>query len=67
MEKEINNLWKTTMVEIVVKSKIKEVIKELRISADLAKALNKKVEQLLKEAEERAKFNHRTTVMPQDI
>ncbi len=55
------------MVEIVVKSKIKEVIKELRISADLAKALNKKVEQLLKEAEERAKSNHRTTVMPQDI
>jgi histone H3/H4 len=55
------------MVDIIVKSKLKEVIKELRISADLARALNKKVEQILKEAEERAKANHRTTVMAQDI
>ncbi len=55
------------MVEIIVKSKIKEAIKELRVSAGLAEALNKKVEKILKEAEERAKANHRTTVLPQDL
>ncbi len=55
------------MVDIIVKSKLKEVIKELRVSANLAGALNKKVEKLLKEAQERAKANHRTTVMPQDL
>ena len=55
------------MVELVIKSKIKQVVKELRVSANLAEALNKKVEKLLKEAEERAKANHRTTVLPQDL
>ncbi|UZE93575.1 MAG: DUF1931 family protein [Candidatus Pacearchaeota archaeon] len=55
------------MVEIVIKSKIKEVIKELRVSANLAETLNKKVGEILKKAEERAKANHRTTVMPQDL
>jgi len=55
------------MTGIVVKSKIKKVIKDLRVSADLAEALNKKVEEILKKAVERAKANHRTTVMPQDL
>ena len=55
------------MTEIIIKSKLKEVIKELRVSASLAEALNKKVEKILKEAEERAKANHRTTVLPQDL
>ncbi len=55
------------MVELVIKSKIKEVIKELRVSANLADALNKKIEEILKKAEERARANHRTTVLPQDL
>jgi histone H3/H4 len=54
------------MVDLVVKNKIKEVVK-LRISADLHKELSKKVEEILKKAEERAKANHRTTVLEQDL
>lgn len=50
------------MPELVIKSKIKKIVK-LRISKDLPQALDKKVEELLKKAEERAKANHR----PQDL
>lgn len=56
------------MVDLVVKNKIKEVLpKELRISSDLADALNKKIEQIIKTAAERARANKRTTILPQDI
>lgn len=56
------------MVDLIVKNKIKEVLpKELRISSDLADELNKKIEQILKQAAERARANKRTTVMPQDL
>lgn len=55
------------MANLVIKSNLKQVIKELRISIDLAEALNKKVEKILLEAVERAKANHRTTVLPQDL
>lgn len=55
------------MTELIVKSKIKEVVKDMRVSIELANALNKKVEAILKEAAERAKANHRTTILPQDI
>jgi len=55
------------MVELIVKSKIKEVVKDMRVSVEVADALNKKVEALLKEAAERAKANHRTTILPQDL
>ena len=54
------------MADLIVKSKIKEVVK-LRVSVDLPEALNKKIEEILKKAEERAKANHRTTILPQDI
>lgn len=54
------------MPELIVKNKIKEVVK-LRISADLPEALNKKIEEILKKAEERASANHRTTILAQDI
>jgi len=59
------------MVDIIIKSKIKEALpkelKDLRISVELAEALNKKVEEILKKAAERVKANHRTTILPQDI
>ncbi len=55
------------MTELIVKSKIKEVVKEMRVSVELTEALNKKAEALLKEAAERAKANHRTTILPQDL
>jgi histone H3/H4 len=54
------------MTEIIIKSKIKDVVK-LRVAANLADELNKKIEEILKKAEERAKANHRTTILAQDI
>jgi histone H3/H4 len=54
------------MVDLIVKNKIKDVVK-LRVSIDLPGALNKKIEEILKKAEERAKANHRTTILPQDV
>ena len=55
------------MVDIIIKSKIKEAVKELNVSSDVAEALNKKVEQLLKEASERAKANGRRTLQARDL
>ncbi len=56
------------MTELIVKNKIKDVLpKELRISSDLPEELNKKIEEMIKKAGERAKANHRTTILPQDI
>ena len=55
------------MANLIIKSNLKEAVKDLRVSADLAEALNKKTEAILKEAVERAKANHRTTVLPQDL
>lgn len=55
------------MANLIIKSNLKQVIKDLRVSADLAEALNKKLERILKEAVERAKANKRTTVMAQDL
>jgi histone H3/H4 len=58
------------MVDLVVKSKIKEVLPKesnLRLSAELPEALNKKIEDIIKKAAERAKANHRTTILAQDV
>ena len=55
------------MAELIIKSKIKEAVEGLRVSAELAEALNKKVAEILKKAAERAKSNKRTTVMAQDL
>lgn len=55
------------MTELIVKSKIKEVVKELNVAAEVAPALNKKVEHLLKEAAERAKANGRRTLQARDL
>ena len=57
-----------TAGELVVKSNIKKVLPEgMRIASDFASALNKVVEELIKKAAERAKANHRTTVMAHDL
>ncbi len=50
-----------------MKSKIKEVVKDLNVASDVAEALNKKVEQLLLEAAERAKANGRRTLQARDL
>jgi histone H3/H4 len=52
---------------LVVRSKIKEYIKDLNVSGDFAQALSKKCEQLIKEACERAKANGRRTVQSRDL
>lgn len=55
------------MVEIIVKSKIKEAVPELQVAGEVAEALNKKVENLLREASERAKANGRRTLQARDL
>jgi len=55
------------MVDLIIKSKIKEAVKELQVSSDVPEALNKKVEALLKEASERAKQNGRRTLYARDL
>lgn len=55
------------MADMIVKSKIKEAVKELNVSSDVPEALNKKVEALLKEAAERAKANGRRTLQARDL
>lgn len=52
---------------LVVKAKIKEVAGDFNVAGDLADALNKKVEQLIKDACDRAKANNRRTVMAKDL
>ncbi|MEM2707687.1 MAG: DUF1931 domain-containing protein [Candidatus Pacearchaeota archaeon] len=54
--------------ELIVKSNIKKVLPEgMRIASDFAIALNKIVEEIIKKAAERARANHRTTIMAYDL
>jgi histone H3/H4 len=55
------------MAALVVRSKVREVVKNMRISEDFFKALDKKVEQLIKEAVNRAKGNGRATLRSYDL
>lgn len=55
------------MVDLIVKSKIKEAVKDLNVAGDVAEALNEKVAALLKEAAERAKANGRRTLQARDL
>lgn len=52
---------------LVVKAKIKDVAKGYNVAGDLADALSKKVEELVKAACARAEANGRKTVMAKDI
>lgn len=51
---------------LVVKSKIKEHT-ELNVGEEFSRAFERKVEDLLKDAEERAKANGRKTIYARDI
>lgn len=51
---------------LVVKSKVKEFV-ELNVGEDLAGALDVKVEEILKKAEERARANGRKTIYGRDL
>jgi len=57
------------MADLVVVSKLKELIKsqEMNTASDLADALDKKVDELVKAACSRAKSNDRKTVRAGDL
>jgi len=53
---------------LIIKSNIrKQVPKEMRVGVNVASALDKATQELLKKAVERAKQNKRTTILAQDI
>ncbi len=52
---------------LVVKAKIKTAVPGYNVAGELADALNKKVEEMLKKAAERAEANGRKTVMAKDL
>jgi histone H3/H4 len=54
-------------MSIVVKAKIKEIAGTFNVAADFNDALAKRVEQMVRDAIERAKSNKRRTVMAKDI
>ena len=54
-------------MSIIVKSKIKEIAGDFNVAGDVAEALNTKVEQLIRDAAERAKANNRKTLMAKDL
>jgi histone H3/H4 len=52
---------------IISKSKTKATVKNCNVSGDFYDALDKKVRQMIAEAEKRATANGRKTVRPHDI
>ncbi len=54
-------------MSLIVRAKIKEYVNGLQVSGDLAEALDKKVEQIIKEGCARAEANGRKTIMAKDI
>lgn len=52
---------------IISKSKTKEVVSECNVSGEFYDALDKKVRDLIADAEKRALANGRKTVRPQDL
>ena len=54
-------------MDIIIKSKLKHVVKELNIAAEVFPELNKKVLKLLDDAVERAKANGRRTLQARDL
>ena len=54
-------------MSIIVKSKIKEIAGDFNVAGEVAEALNKRVEHMIREACDRAKANNRKTVMAKDF
>ena len=57
----------TTGDLIISKSRTKAAVKKCNVSSDFYGALDKKVRDILREAENRAMNNKRKTLKPQDI
>ena len=55
------------MANLIIKSNIKQAVPEMNISSEVAEELNKKVEEMLKKAEQRAKANNRRTLYARDL
>ncbi len=53
--------------DLVVKSAIRELVKDMRVSDSFFEGLNKAVEELVKRAVERAKANGRSTLRDCDV
>lgn len=53
--------------DIIIKSKIKNVVKDLNVAGEVADALNRKVLKILDDASERAKANGRRTLQARDL
>ena len=51
---------------LIVKSKIREYV-DLNVGEEVVRELDKKVEDVLKKAEERAKANQRRTIYARDL
>lgn len=65
--KEEKKMVKTLIVASKVKELARHKDKPLNVSKDLAKALEKKVEAIIRDAAERTILNGRTTIMPKDL
>ena len=55
------------MTGIIVKSKIKEIVKELNVAGDVIEELENVVKTLLERATGRAKANQRKTLYARDL
>ena len=55
------------MVHLAVKNNIRKIAKNIDISEDVAPALDKKIEQIIKDAVIRARANGRKTLQGRDI
>ena len=53
-------------MSLIVKSKIRDYV-ELNVSDEVAQELEKKTEEILKKAEERARANQRRTIFARDL
>jgi len=57
----------TADVNLIVKSKIKSIVPDMSVAAEVADALNKKILELLEQAAKRAKLNGRRTLQARDL
>jgi len=65
--KKVYNIWfDCSLMGLIVKSNIKKYI-ELNVGEDLVVELEKKMDEILKRAEERARGNGRRTVYARDL
>lgn len=55
------------MVDLIIKSKIKAAVPELSVAGEVPEALNKRVQEILDAAANRAKLNGRRTLQARDL